>query len=55
MWIEYGTNKELKAYSIFGLISEQMETDLKLIRDDYLKILKFILIVLRPIRYPAVF
>lgn len=44
----------MKAYSIFHLISEQMGESFKFMGKDYLKILKFILIMLRPIRYPAV-
>ena len=41
--------------TVFDPLHKLIEEDFKFIWDDYTKIVKFILIVIRPIRYPAVF
>lgn len=55
MFIDYHTRPDRKAHMIFELTANLISEDFKFIGNDYLKILKFILIVLRPVRYPAVF
>ena len=54
MFIDYHTSPNRKAASIFELTANLIREDFKFIGKDYLRILKFILIVLWPVRYPAV-